>query len=245
MSSPRPDVSPATSLFTLVGAWSAFAYAILAMLGWWVIAGYWPMIGPAEGADTIANFYQNDNLLGKRIGLIIVMWAAVPMMLLTAGIAGQITRIEGRAGPLTYCALIGGFATAILTFYPPMWWLTAAFRPERSAEMLHLLNDAAWLQFVGGISMAEVIYIGVALAAFIDKSEQPIFPRWSGYASLWVLALLLPGQLLFMFKTGPFAWNGLFGFWVPGVAFFSWFIMMGILMLKHYKRERAEALAAR
>jgi hypothetical protein len=36
--------------------------------------------------------------------------------------------------------------------------------------------------------------------------------------------LCLPDQLLFFFKTGPFAWNGLLGFGVPATVSSTWFI---------------------
>ncbi len=66
----------------------------------------------------------------------------------------------------------------MLTFYPPLWWLTAAFRPEvRSPELTWLLNDIAWLQFIDGAAIIWTMYIAVAVAAFIDDAEQPTFPR--------------------------------------------------------------------
>ena len=34
------------------------------------------------------------------------------------------------------------------------------------------------------------------------------------------------------FKTGPLAWNGLIGFWVVAVAFFTWAFAMWIFTAK-------------
>jgi hypothetical protein len=42
--------------------------------------------------------------------------------------------------------------------------------------------------------------------------------------------LFLPDQMLFFFKTGPFAWNGLFAFWVPLTVFCGWFILLAYLV---------------
>jgi hypothetical protein len=42
--------------------------------------------------------------------------------------------------------------------------------------------------------------------------------------------LFLPDQLLFFFKTGPFAWNGVLGFWVPLSVFCGWFISIFVVM---------------
>ena len=57
---------------------------------------------------------------------------------------------------------------------------------------------------------------------------------------IWVLLGQLPGQLLFFFKTGPFAWNGLFAFYLPMTVFFVWFIAAFYVMRKatlHYSKQ--------
>ncbi len=133
----------------------------------------------------------------------------------------------------------------MLTFYPPLWWLTAAFRPEvRSPELTWLLNDIAWLQFIGGVAILWTMYIAVAVAAFIDDAEQPTFPRWCRFYSLFVLMGEIPGQLLFLFKTGPFAWNGLISFWIAGTLFFSWFVVIGVHIVKACHREQRQYQAS-
>jgi hypothetical protein len=50
-------------------------------------------------------------------------------------------------------------------------------------------------------------------------------------------ALFLPDQLLFFFKTGPFAWNGLFAFWVPLSVFGGWFFMVSYLIRRDVLRQ--------
>ena len=70
------------------------------------------------------------------------------------------------------------------------------------------------------------------MAAFIDKSPQPVFPRWFGYANLWVVLLLLPGQMIFFFKTGPFAWNGLIAFYLAFIVFAAWFPLAFYILRK-------------
>lgn len=231
-----------TRKYNTVAGWCGSLYAIVACISWLWMASFWPLHKPTAGAEEIVAFYQDDVLM-LRLGCIVLMWCGVIIMIFTMGAANHLSRIEGRSGPLTHSMLLGGYATAMLTFYPPIWWLTAAFRPEeRAAELTYLLNDIGWLQFIGGVSLVVTMYIGVAIAAFIDKSETPTFPRWSGYFSLWVLVSFIPGQLLFIFKTGPFAWNGLLAFWVPGTMFFGWFIVIGILMVKASGREKAALL---
>ena len=36
--------------------------------------------------------------------------------------------------------------------YPAGWWLTASFRLDRDPQVVQLLNDIGWLQFLGVIA---------------------------------------------------------------------------------------------
>ena len=47
----------------------------------------------------------------------------------------------------------------------------------------------------------------------------------------------VPGGLLTFFKTGPFAWDGLFVWWIPFVIFFAWYVLMFIVMVGVVKRQ--------
>ena len=121
---------------------------------------------------------------------------------------------------------MAGYGNAMLTFYPPLFWLVAAFRPqERSIELTYLLNDIGWLQFIGGLSLVMPMIIAVGVAILHDKSENPTFPRWCAFGCFLGFVLMLPDQLLFFFKSGPFACNGLIAFWVPVPVFCLLFIM--------------------
>jgi hypothetical protein len=59
-----------------------------------------------------------------------------------------------------------------------------------------------------------------------DKREKPIFPRWFGYFNFWIGIMFIPGELIWFFKTGPFAWNGLVSFWFVVAAFSVWMVLM-------------------
>jgi hypothetical protein len=93
-----------------------------------------------------------------------------------------------------------------------------------------MINDIAWLQFIGGLALIMPMFVTVAITALNDKSTNPTFPRWTAFASAMTFILFLPDQMLFFFKTGPFAWNGLFGFWVPLSVFCGWFLLLAFLI---------------
>ena len=219
----NPELYRKTNLF---GAWCGLLYVIVVFGAWWFVALFFPLHEPSADADVIYEVYQN-NLFGIRLGMILIMWAAAIFLPFTAALADYVSKVEGGPGPLTTVTKLAGYGNAMLTFYPPLWWLTAAFRPDvRSAEITYMLNDAAWLQFIGGLSLVMPIYIVFAVAILNDKSSNPVFPRWVAYFSVWTFVLLVPDQLLFFFKDGPFAWDGIFAFWVPLTVFATWFIVM-------------------
>lgn len=206
----------------MFGAWGALLYPGLLCIGWLWLAGFVPPVEPTASAAEIAGRFQG-NLFGIRAGMVVTMFGAMMAMPLGATVAYFISRIEGFVGPLTMLSVMGAVGMAVLTLYPPLWWLIAAFRPDRSAEMTLMLSDASWLQWVGGLTIYLPVPICIAIASFLDKSATPAFPRWFGYANLWLVLLLLPGQGVFFFKTGPFAWNGLLAFWLAFSAFGLWF----------------------
>ncbi len=212
-------------------AYSLLAYAGIFVLGWWIIADFMPPHLPTAGPLEIVAAFQS-NLTGIRIGMVLSMVAAMFYMPLTAIISYHIEKIEGYIGPLTWCQIMAGVCSVMLTYLPPMFWLITAFRLDRDPKLTQMLNDVAWLQIVGGLTIYLPTLFTISIASFMDKSEQPTFPRWFGYMCLLVFMGQSPGQLVFFFKTGPFAWNGLFAFYIPMIAFFLWFVAAFYLLRK-------------
>lgn len=222
----------------IFGAWCGLGYLVVIFAGWWPIAKFFPPISPAAAAMEVQALYTGDTT-SIRIGMIIVMFAALVFIPFAAAMCRELSRIEGGAGVLTYTCLLGAAGNMVLTFYPAVWWLTGVFRPERAADLMLLVNDLAWLQFIGGLSM----YLGMPLslvAAMFLYGDDKTFPRWSVYLSAWTVLLELPGELLFFFKGGPFAWNGIFGLYIPVTAFSLWFVVMFVVM----RRSGLDDLAA-
>jgi len=76
----------------------------------------------------------------------------------------------------------------------------------------------------------------VAGAIFLDADEE-VFPRWVGHVSVWCAVLLLPAVLVPFFKDGPFAWHGIFQFWLAAVLFFGWFAVMSAALIQAIRNE--------
>jgi hypothetical protein len=68
------------------------------------------------------------------------------------------------------------------------------------------------------------------------------FPRWFGYRTIWVALITEVGAVGYLTKHGPFAWNGLFVFWLPFGIGFAWLALLAILLLRSLKQQRIAAL---
>lgn len=220
-------------------AWSGILCAVMMLIGL-LSSGFMPPPRPADSAEQIAAIYR-DNATGIRIGTIFVLLSGAMFAAFTAGIAAQMRRMEPRVTPvLTYLQLACG--SVVVTFFiaVAVCWSVAAYRPERNAELVQLLNDLGWFWFLLTATVPALQNTALALAIFGDRAERPVMPRWVAYANVWIAVLFLPGVLLTFFKSGPFAWNGLFSFWIPFVAFASWFVVVAVQLLKAIDRQVAE-----
>lgn len=219
----------------LLCAWAGPAFTLLFGVGFWLFADFLPPHRPAQDAAAVAALFH-ENAAMIRLGTLLVMTGAGLSLAFVAVLSSQIRRIETGTPVLTYVQLLGGCAATMLLLLPTLLWTVAAFRPERAPEITQLVNDTAWLMTVMPFPPACVQLTAIALAILGDRSATPLLPRWAGFLNLWVAVLFLPGGLASFFKTGPFAWNGLFAFWVAAFAFFAWIIVMSALVLRAIRR---------
>lgn len=140
-----------------------------------------------------------------------------------------------------------GGAVLLQTFFVlcGMLWITATFRPELDDNTVRVLHDAGWLMFVMVFPAYVMQMCCIGVAALIDSNPASIWPRWAGYLNLWVGLSGAGGGLAVFFKNGPFAWNGLIGFYLPIVVFAIWIITMTYLMHAGIRRQGAAEHPAR
>lgn len=203
------------------------------------IAGFIPPSAPAASAERIVQLYA-ENTASIRIGLVISMLGSALLVPYAVAISGQLKRIDGAKAladtQMVSCALLS------LEFITPIGiWMAAAFRfDDRAADLTRAMHDMGWILFMTVIWSLWVQLVAIGAAILIDRRPQPIFPRWIGYLNLWVAFLILPAGTVLFFKTGPFAWNGLVGLYVPLVAFVIWFACMTWAVHRNLTRQIAE-----
>jgi hypothetical protein len=140
---------------------------------------------------------------------------------------------------LSETQIFGGVIFVPGFLFPMMVLSAAAFRPEqRDPQITQALNDVFWLMFVGIVGTLIVQALVLVTASFLDRTEPRTFPRWFGYLNAWYALLALPGGAVVIFNDGPLAWNGVFAFWIPLVAFSVWMIAVTVVLLQSIKAEQ-------
>jgi len=222
MTSAPPRHLPAGAKVQLWFCYTMIPFMVLFFAGWVAIGHLLPPLAPSMTAVEVADFFDahRDRL---RICMMMCMVSTVFLMTYQAAIIAQIARIE-RDGPkvLTYTALMAGAGNIVSFTFPLMFWTVALFRVERAPELVQLASDFAWLQFLGMLSPYVPFPACVAIAGLMDKSANPVFPRWYCYYTIAATIAYLPAVMIVFFHEGWFAWNSVFGWWLPFADTFTW-----------------------
>ena len=205
---------------------SFFPFMVLFFLGWAVIGQLIPPPSPGLGAEDLTRFYMahRERYL---VCMVLSMLSTAFLMPFSAVIVGQIARIEGE-GPRvwTYAALMAAAGNIVSFTFPLMFFAVALFRPGRSPDLVLLASDLGWLPFLGMASPYITLPICVAIAGLIDPSPQPAFPRWFCFLTIASTIAILPACLIVFFpQPAWFAWNSMFGWWVPFSDVFGWMVL--------------------
>jgi hypothetical protein len=211
-------------------AWAGFAGIGVLFVGM-LLAGYIPAPPADLGADQLAALYR-DHTFPIRLGLLLMIigcagWAAV-----VSAFWVQSRAIGDGRSSLRALHLVTGAATYVFLSLFAVLLAGAAFRPERAPEVTQALHDIGWFMAF----LAAVPFVTQALAAGLvvlaDRGPDPVYPRWLGYAGLWVALLLAPGDILLFFHTGPFAYHGIISYWIPLFGFGGWWILLAVGVLR-------------
>jgi hypothetical protein len=211
----------------LLCAWCGPAAAIVVLMAW-LFAGVLPMpLGSDSPTAAVVAFYATDTprvvagivLSGIGFGLVFP---------LVAVIAVTMVRMEGRTPILTFLQLATGAATGVLLLIPMMLMAICGFRPDRNPEITVTLNDISWLMLITPVAPFMLQNIAIGVAVLNDRRH--ILPRWAGYLNFWIAFSFIPSALPYFFHSGPFAWRGIFVFWLALTTYCVYLVAMGLLI---------------
>lgn len=223
----------------LVCAWCGPAAVLVSLTGF-LIAGVLPLpLGASSTSQQVVDFYSNPRVIP---GLIIAQLGICLVLPLIGLIGYRMLRIEGRYPLLTFVQLVSGAVTGVCLLLPIMLMTVAAFRPDRSPELTVTLNDIAWLVFITPIAPFIIQNVVIGIAVLRDQQNQ--LPRWVGYMNFWIAASFLPDPLAYVFHGGPFAWNGIFIFWLALTTYTIFLVGMGLVLRSIALRSDADESSA-
>jgi len=226
--------------------WCGIGFLVALFVMFMLVAGLIPPLSPTSDAEHITQ-HLVDHKLRIRWGVALMLVTSALVIPFNAALTLRIRRAEGgRWGILSLTQILAAAALYPAGFYCPLMVLAAAvFRPEqRSPELNLALDDLFWLMLIGLVGSLVLQAAAIAAASFTDTADPPTFPRWFGYFNIWYAVLAAPAALVVVFNDGPLAWNGVFAFWVPLVAFAAWYITLVVLMLRAIGAEASEQTPA-
>ncbi|MGV0745910.1 hypothetical protein [Mycolicibacterium sp. XJ870] len=205
--------------------------------------GFWPPMSPELTAEQVADFYQQNSTM-IRFSMITLNLCAIMLIPFFMVIVVQMKRMATPSQVLAYSFLAATANGATLLAIADIFWLVAAFRPDRDPELIQLLNDLGWLIFIAPVGMVVVGNICLALAVLLDAGEEPVFPRWVAPFSLATAAAMTPAACAVIFRSGPLAWDGAISFWLRNIAFALFIAVMFFVVRNAIARQaRAAELA--
>jgi hypothetical protein len=214
--------------------WTGVALVAMTAIGFGGFLGYINPPSPALNAEEIlarVQAHQTSMLIGCALCTFFwsfwVTWAA-PIVI-------YIRRME-RLPLLTYASLanVGGGAAVITTI--AVAWTVMAFRAENPL-IVQAFNDLGFFLFLYTWPPFAIWMWIIAIAILRDINPEPTFPRWVAFYNLWAGLLMAPASLMGLFKTGPFAYNGLLAFWLVAIDFFLWMLVMSVVTFQVIARD--------
>ena len=189
-----------------------------------------------SAAEKVAFFTQHGLTIQIGFTLLLVLLGGAAM---TNGlVAYQMKRMS--VGSVFAYGYLGGMSVGALPGFllVTVCFLTAAFRPDRDPELISLLYDLGMLSYNGSLGCFSVAYLVLAIAILYDRNE--IFPKWFAYVSIWQIITEVIATQMFVFPSGPFAWNGSIAFWWAVVVFSVWLGALIVLLRQAAARESAD-----
>ncbi len=209
--------------------WALPAVAVIWIAAFFLFPGFLPPMSPQWSAQRVAAFYVNHTSR-VRYSMVLFNWFCVALIPILMLIVERMRRMAHRTPILRYCVIGVAGAAPIAFLTATIFWLLAAFRPDRPPALTQLYNDLAWITFTCAVPFLVALCLFVAVAIYLDEQARPVFARWVGHFNLLIAIALVPAGFAGLTLTGPFAWNGFLSFWVKNVAIALWLVVMAVVL---------------
>jgi hypothetical protein len=213
-------------------AWAGPVF-LVGYVATWSILGYnLPPFEPSISSSDLFAHYVNNNLR-IRIAFVGSVFFMPFYFVFSSVISRIMQKIEGADGPLSIVEQMGGATTTVVGMVAGICWLTAGFRiEEKTPELVRQLHDFGWLFFDTTYMVTALQMVAMGIVLLYDKRSKTLFPQWVAWITLAAAAMFLPLSLLPFFYSGPFAWSGMFCYWISLGSFFVWVLVLCFYIFK-------------
>lgn len=204
------------------GVWCAPVFSALTVVGFLGLAHFYdPAPAHLRPAELAAWF--DERSLRVEVGMSLLCVATAFLVLYSVQLSLALWRVEGRSALMAIGQALGGFGVVMLIFISCCLWIGAAYRAGAAdPDITVALDDAAWFGFLVGWVMLSLQMACTAAVTLHDRSSEPLVPRWVSWASVGGAVLLVTANGCAVTKTGPFAWDGALGYYLPMAIWGVW-----------------------
>jgi hypothetical protein len=227
----------------LISLWTAPVFGVILLIAFLAFPGFFPPMSPDMTADQVAKFYT-DNTAMIRFSMITFNLCAIMLLPMFMVIVVQMKRMATQSHVFAYCFLTAAVSGATIFALADIFYLVAAFRPDRNPELVQLLNDMAWMIFIAPVGMVVAQLLLLGLAIYFDNGPNPVFARWVGHYAIATALVMAPAAGAAIFRTGPLAWDGAVSFWLRNAAFALFVVVMFFLLRAALHRQALEERVA-
>jgi hypothetical protein len=222
--------------------WAGVALVVTLIIAQHLVMGFVPPPSPELSPAAIAQIFITNRMnILAGCTLQIITWSfyglwATPMVLF-------IRKAENGWPIFTYASFILLGCCCVFFILVPLTWAVIAFRaPTMDPNLIQVMNDWVWFDWLFTWPPYSVWMFVVAGAILCDRNVPAVFPRWLGYFNIWTGILIVPACLIAFFMSGPFAYDGLVSFWIAAIVFFGWMVVMTVETFKAVTREEIRQL---
>ena len=222
-----------------ISLWLALVFGVILLVAFVSFPGFFPPMSPMMTARQVADFYRQHQAM-IRFSMITFNVCGVMLVPMLMVIVYQMKRMATPTQVLAYgylSAVVGGVTLFAIA---DLFWLIAAFRPDRDPQLIQLLNDLAWIVFTAPVGMIVVQNLCLALAVYLDARPVPVFPRWVAPFSIVIALAMAPAAGAAVFRSGPLAWNGAISFWLRIAAYGIYTAVMFVVLWGTVRQEELE-----
>lgn len=220
-----------------LGAWSGIAWVIFASAGFGG-SGLLPVHAASTSPAALAA-YLSDIKYQILIGMLLLLIGGYTFLITWSITVAYQVRKYANPSPIAFYVMFAvGLNGGIIGMLCGVIGSAMAFRVDtQSPATTQLLYDLIWFLFLIPWPAFALWQFVTGFAILSETNSGIMFPRWMGYFTLCAAVL---GEVLSAFSVffydGPFSYNGLLTFWIPGASFFIWVLVFSIMQIKGFAR---------